>query len=106
MKSVEAAAHRRLMEEMGFDTELEFVTSFIYKAELDNGLTEHEFDHVFIGKYDEVPTLNSDEVADWKFIPLHILEKDLELNPTNYTVWFRIIFSKVKAHLLNQPFMK
>jgi isopentenyl-diphosphate Delta-isomerase len=101
-ESLETACHRRLREEMGFDTGLEFVTSFIYKAELNQRLTEHEFDHVYIGTYEENPVINRTEVAAWKFMDLDELEEDLAMNPDNYTVWFKIIYSKVKAHLLNQ----
>lgn len=101
-ESIEDACHRRLREEMGFDTNLEFVTSFIYKAELDQRLTEHEFDHVFIGNYNQHPVINTAEVAAWKFVNLADLENDLALNPQNYTVWFKIIYSNVKTHLLNQ----
>jgi isopentenyl-diphosphate delta-isomerase len=101
-ETVEVACHRRLKEEMGFDTALEFVTSFIYKAELDQQLTEHEFDHVYIGKYNDRPVINESEVSEWKFVNLTDLENDMTMNPDHYTVWFKIIFSKVKNHLLSQ----
>lgn len=102
-ESIESACHRRLREEMGFDTPLMFVTSFIYKAAVDQRLTEHEFDHVYIGSYNQHPVINETEVAAWKFTDLAELEHDLLVNPDHYTVWFKIIYSKVKAHLLNQP---
>ncbi len=88
------AAHRRLVEEMGFDTDLEEKFAFIYKAAFDNGLTEHEFDHVLVGHYNEVPKLNQEEAADWKWISLEDVKIDIELNPEQYTPWFRIIFQK------------
>ena len=96
------ACHRRLQEEMGFDTELDFVTSFIYRAELDQNLIEHEFDHVYIGKYRDNPVINESEVSEWKFVNLADLENDMKKHPDHYTVWFKIIFSKVKEHLLSQ----
>lgn len=89
-----AAGKRRLYEEMGFVTELQEVTSFIYKAPFDNGLTEHELDHVMIGHYNEVPDINPDEVASWKWMPLEHVRSDIEKNPDSYTVWFIIIFEK------------
>lgn len=89
-----AAGKRRLYEEMGFVTELQEVTSFIYKAPFDNGLTEHELDHVMIGHYNEVPNVNSDEVSSWKWMPLEHVRSDIEKNPDSYTVWFIIIFEK------------
>ncbi len=88
------AAHRRLQEEMGFDTELEEKFAFIYKAPFDNGLTEHEYDHVLVGSYDQEPILNPKEAASWKWIALGDVKKDIDINPDNYTPWFKIIFQK------------
>lgn len=102
-ESVEAACHRRLKEEMGFDTSLEFVTSFIYKANLDHDLIEHELDHVYLGIYNQNPSINTEEVVEWKYINLSDLEEDLTRHPEHYTVWFKIIFSKVKSFLLSRP---
>ena len=61
------AGKRRLREEMGFVTELTDILSFIYKAPFDNGLTEHELDHILIGYYNAPPTINPEEVADWRW---------------------------------------
>lgn len=88
-------ATRRLNEEMGFTVKLDKAFTFIYKAELDNGLTEHEFDHVLVGNYDGPVRPNADEVADWKYVNLDEIEKDLEATPEKYTVWFRIAFPKL-----------
>ncbi|TBW28378.1 isopentenyl-diphosphate Delta-isomerase [Gramella sp. KN1008] len=88
------AGKRRLQEEMGFTTELKDTISFIYKAPFDNGLTEHEFDHILVGKFDGVPVLNPDEVAAWKWVSLEDLKKDMKKNPHIYTEWFKIIFDK------------
>ena len=93
------AGKRRLMEEMGFTTELKETTSFIYKAPFDNGLTEHELDHILIGHYNATPNINPEEVADWKWMDLEAVKKDMELNPENYTAWFKIIFDKFYHHL-------
>ena len=88
------AGKRRLQEEMGFSTELKEVTSFIYKAPFDNGLTEHEFDHVLLGHYEYEPVINKDEVLSWKWMPLEEVRNDIDQNPDLYTVWFVIIFAK------------
>ena len=88
------AGKRRLQEEMGFVTDLKEVISFIYKAPFDNGLTEHEFDHVIIGNYNNKPIINPDEVADWKWMSLEAIKADMEVNPELYTAWFKIIFEK------------
>ncbi len=88
------AGKRRLQEEMGFVTDLKESTSFIYKAPFDNGLTEHEYDHIMIGHYNSAPNINTDEVADWKWMPLENVKVDIALNPQHYTAWFKIIFEK------------
>ena len=93
------AGKRRLIEEMGFVTELNETVSFIYKAPFDNGLTEHEFDHVMIGTYMDEPNINPEEVADWKWMSLEEVKVDIELNPQNYTEWFKIIFEKFYEYL-------
>ncbi len=88
------AGARRLMEEMGFVTDLEEKTSFIYKAPFDNGLTEHELDHIMVGYYEDDPVINKDEVESWKWMPLEEVKKDIEAQPELYTAWFKIIFDK------------
>jgi|TARA_B110000259_G_scaffold27328_1_gene28781 isopentenyl-diphosphate delta-isomerase len=93
-ESVIDAGIRRLDEEMGFKTQLNNLFSFVYKARLDNGLTEHEYDHVLLGKYNKDPLINELEVCDWKWVDLDALSNDLVINPKSYTVWFKIIFEK------------
>jgi isopentenyl-diphosphate delta-isomerase len=95
----EEAAHRRLMEEMGFDCVLEKKFHFIYKAKLNNELTEHELDHVFVGIYDKEPLINLDEVADWKYTNPELLLQDIKNNPENYTYWFKQVLEKVLEKL-------
>ena len=93
------AGMRRLQEEMGFTTSLKDTISFIYKAPFDNGLTEHEFDHILVGSYNEEPHVNPEEVAHWKWMSLADVEQDMEQNPNIYTEWFKIIFEKYYAHI-------
>jgi len=88
------AGSRRLYEEMGFKTELKELFSFIYKAPFDNGLTEHELDHVMIGYYNDEPIINTEEVEDWKWMKIEDIQSDMLLNPEIYTVWFKIIFDE------------
>lgn len=88
------AGTRRLMEEMGFETALKEVGSFIYKAPFDNGLTEHEYDHIMVGHYSDDPSLNADEVASFKWMQLDDIKVDMACQPEKYTEWFKIIFNK------------
>lgn len=92
------AGSRRLREEMGFETELKEMFHFIYKAPFDNGLTEHELDHVMIGYYNDVPVINEDEVESWKWMKIEDIKNDMITNPDIYTVWFKIIFEEFYHH--------
>ena len=94
-----AAGKRRLQEEMGFVTELAEAVSFIYKAPFDNGLTEHEYDHVMIGTYNDEPVINPEEVASWKWMEVQAVKDDIAENPNEYTAWFKIIFDKFYKHI-------
>jgi len=90
------AAHRRLMEEMGFDCDIEEVFDFVYRAELDKGLTEFELDHVFIGEFNGLVEFNLDEVMDYKWISYDDLTQDMIKYPEKYTQWFKIIMETLE----------
>jgi isopentenyl-diphosphate delta-isomerase len=90
-ETTEEAAHRRLQEEMGFDCVLNLHQTFIYKAPFDNGLTEHELDHVYIGQYNEDPHFNALEVNSFQWISLDELNDQLKNKPEKFTVWFKMI---------------
>lgn len=94
------AGKRRLQEEMGFECDLKEVFSFMYKAPFDNGLTEHELDHVMVGFFKDVPNINEEEVATYKWILLEDVRKDIENQPENYTEWFKIIFNEYYQRLI------
>lgn len=98
-EKTENAAHRRLQEEMGFDCEIEKAFDFIYRAQLDRGLIEHEFDHVFVGTYDGEITPNPDEVENCKWMRVADLKEDVQNNPDDYTVWFKIALDRVLNYL-------
>ena len=93
------AGKRRLFEEMGFEVELKELFHFIYKAPFDNGLTEHELDHVMIGYSNNEPAINPEEVASWKWMKIEAIKDDMIQNPAEYTVWFKIIFDEFYHYL-------
>jgi len=93
------AGKRRLQEEMGFVVDLLESISFIYKAPFDNGLTEHELDHVLLGTYNGNPNINPEEVASWKWMLLEDVKADILLQPELYTEWFKVIFDKFYQHI-------
>jgi isopentenyl-diphosphate delta-isomerase len=98
------AIHRRLQEEMGFDCELKHIFSFIYNAELDNDLIEHEYDHVFFGQTKRLPVLNPKEVMNYKFMSIEDIERDIETYPKQYTEWFKIAMKKISVKTVNHSF--
>lgn len=98
------AGKRRLQEEMGFETNLTELFHFIYKAPFDNGLTEHELDHVMIGKYNDKPNINKEEVENWKWMSIEAIKEDLQINPDLYTAWFKIIFEEFNHYIEKHKF--
>ncbi len=90
-----AAAERRLKEELGFEAPIHEVFSFTYKASFENGLTEHEFDHVFTGRYDGIINFNPDEVAAVKYMAVEDVRNSLQTEPALYTAWFHIAFKEM-----------
>jgi isopentenyl-diphosphate delta-isomerase len=92
-ESLENATRRRLKFEMGIDRTCEFKFKFQYKIALDRNLTEHELDYVFVGTFDGEPSINRDEVEDWKFVPTDELIKDVDMHPEQYTHWFKLILN-------------
>jgi isopentenyl-diphosphate delta-isomerase len=93
-ETIEQASQRRLKEEMGFDSDLNEVFSFVYRAKLEDGLIEHEYDHILVGRFEGIPTPDPVEVADWKWLDATTLSADLKAHPENYTFWFRISFDR------------
>jgi len=98
-EDVKVAAIRRMNQEMGFECDIDEVFSFLYKANVGDNLTEHEFDHVFVGYSDTKPKPNPEEVEDWKYVSMEWLVKDVEENPQDYTVWFVIALKELLKHV-------
>ncbi|MBI33741.1 MAG: isopentenyl-diphosphate Delta-isomerase [Flavobacteriales bacterium] len=95
-EDIKFAAERRLIEEMGMRVKLEKSFDFIYNKKLDKGLTEHEFDHVFIGYSDSLPELNPEEAEDWTYLTTDELELSMKIEPESYTEWFKILFLEAR----------
>lgn len=102
-ENIERAAHRRLVEELGFDCPLVWKYSFIYHSELDQGLTEHELDHVFFGTYEGKIAPNPHEVASYRYVSLDRLEEEMQQYPKRFTAWFKITFPQMKVEAGNYP---
>lgn len=90
------AARRRLREEIGIEAELDYLFSFVYRAELDGGLVEHEYDYVYIGQTDEQPCPNAAEVQNWRWVTPARLARDMEERPERYTRWFVPLFARLR----------
>lgn len=105
-ETIPDAANRRLQEEMGMRCDMDFAFSFIYRAELDGGLTEHEFDHVMLGYSDVVPQLNPDEADEYRYTSLEKLEEEINVNPNFFTAWFKIALPELQHHLAKNPTLR
>lgn len=90
---MDGAVSRRLMEELNINLKPHFSHKFIYKIKFSNDLIEHEYDHVYVGTYEGEPTINKDEIEDWKYINRDELKRDIEKNPSHYSHWFKLILS-------------
>ena len=98
-ETVEAAASRRTKEELGIEPVIHKAFSFTYRAAFDNGLTEHEFDHVFVGRFDGSLFPDPNEVSDTCYLSIEDIRKDLTEHPSKYTEWFKIAFQQVEEHV-------
>ncbi|MEG0774009.1 isopentenyl-diphosphate Delta-isomerase [Clostridium sp.] len=96
-ESLQEAIYRRLKEEMGFICDLKEIFNFVYKAELENNLFEHEFDHVFFGFYDGEVNINKDEADDFKWVSINEIKSDIKDNPEAYTYWFKVLFDRAES---------
>lgn len=98
---LEQAAHRKLKQEMGFDCSIKEIFSFIYQADCPNGsgLSEHEFDHVFVGIYDGEVNPNQEEIDEYKYVDVSELKTDIKIDPDKYTAWFKIALDRVLEHV-------
>jgi isopentenyl-diphosphate Delta-isomerase len=95
-ENVADAAMRRLREEMGFSVSLKKIFDFVYRSEMENGLTEHEFDHVFAGYYDGAIHPDKEEVKDYCYKSLESIRQNLQSHPHQFTAWFHIAFPRVE----------
>ena len=84
---------------MVINANLEEIFTFKYRAPFDNGLIEHELDHILIGYSDKQPIINTDEVSEWKWMDINYIIQDLKINPEDYTIWFRLIFNKFSNYI-------
>jgi len=98
-ETVESAASRRTLEELGIRPVLRKAFSFTYRAEFDNGLTEHEFDHVFVGRFEGALFPDPEEVRDTCYMGMKDIREDLLSHPSKYTEWFKIAFQQVEQHM-------
>lgn len=92
-----SAASRRLREEMGIECELSKAFSFVYRATLPNRLIEHEYDHVFFGRYDGVPVPNRNEADDWQWMNMAKLSVDVKRNPGAYSFWLAVCLDRAQS---------
>jgi len=98
-ETTEEAAHRRLMQEMGLKAVLTDLFIFRYQAELENNLTEHEIDHVFVGVTDVLPQPNPEEVMNYRYVGFEELNEEITNQPDAFSAWFKLIYKEVQQHI-------
>ena len=101
-ETLQQATSRRLREEMGMEADIQKIFDFVYKADVGQGLIEHEFDHVFVGTTDVLPNINREEVETYSYIKMDDLRNDINMHPEKYTVWFKIAFDRVEEYSQNK----
>lgn len=101
-ETTEAAAIKRLQEEMGFSTPISKAFTFVYKAPFDNGLTEHEYDHVFTGTFNGLINPDPREVSDYCYQSIETVKENVQTHPDHFTEWFKIALPKVEAHMASR----
>lgn len=104
-EDLQTAVSRRLEQEMGMQCNTKFAFSFVYKVAFENGLTEHEYDHVYLGISDDIPVPDSTEVSQWKYMDLPTLQLDIKNNPGNYSEWMKLCLPRM-IKFFNNSFLK
>jgi isopentenyl-diphosphate delta-isomerase len=97
-ESYEGAAMKRIKEELGFETPLELLFRFQYQAQFKNIGSENEMCAIYIGKTNGVVRANHKEIAEWKYIDLGKLNKDIVVQPHSYTPWFKMEWERIQTH--------
>ena len=100
-ESPTGAVARRLREELGITVPLTPLLRFTYRAELENGLIEHELDHVFVGRFDGIPVPDPAEVSEWRWVAPDTLNAEMALAPGTFTAWFRLLLPEVTSRILD-----
>ncbi|MFN8570913.1 MAG: isopentenyl-diphosphate Delta-isomerase [Gemmatimonadaceae bacterium] len=98
-ETTDVAAARRLHEEMGIVCELREVDAFVYRAAVTEELTEHEFDHVFLGNWSGSPTPNPEEVESWAWRDAADIDRDLAGSAGQFSAWFSQAWAVASAKL-------
>lgn len=98
------AVPRRLKEELGIKAETRELFSFVYFQQYD-GLSEYEYDHVFLAEYEGEVCFDPEEIHEVKWVKIRDLMKDMEENPQNFCSWFIIALPKVAGYLKDKEIL-
>jgi isopentenyl-diphosphate delta-isomerase len=95
------AAQRRLKEEIGIETPLQFLFKFQYRASFKGIGSENEVCSVYIGKTDVSIVANPEEIAEWRYIDLGELDRNILTHPEIYTPWFKMEWQQIRKNHVN-----
>lgn len=96
------ATQRRLKEEIGLTTNLMYLYKFQYQARFENEGAERELCSVYIGRSDKKPIVNDTEIAEWKYISIDELNKQMSANPDHFTPWFKMEWNKLNQEYIDK----
>lgn len=105
-EDITSAARSRLKMEMGIDAPLRFIRKFTYKAPFSNGLTEYETDYIYVGYTNQLPSVNPDEVSEYKYLTPEQIRQDIKLHPERYTAWLTIIMENFIEEIITPELNK
>ena len=90
-EEVAEAAQRRLGEETGLTCSIKEIFTFVYREVFADGLSEYEYDHVFVGFFSgdiHHAKVDPEEIAVLQWMDIDAVAKGLQETPGAYGDWF------------------
>lgn len=95
-ENMEDAVNRRLKQELGLTSELEYLFKFIYHAQYNETGSEHELCWVYVGRSEDSVIVNANEIADWRFVSVETLNEELATESDKFTPWIKLEWQRIQ----------
>lgn len=95
-ETMSQAINRRLHQELGLTSDLEFLFKFIYQAQYDGGGAEHELCWVYLGRSGDDIVVNANEIVDWRYVSVKRLDEELAAQPDKFTPWMKLEWRRIR----------